>query len=115
MRYEPLRKIADQPAITMETVLLTELNREVRHWGSMTVKNIETDGEMSVYGTAGHSGALVVTVDAGSNAEKRGLLADDVIVGWGDAVVNSVNDLENCSLDDNVKIIVIRKQKRIVL
>jgi len=114
VRYEPLRKIADQPAITMETMLLTELNREVRHWGSMTVKNIETDGEMSVYGTAGHSGALVVMVDAGSNAEKRGLLADDVIVGWGDDEVNSVNDLENCAFDDNVKIIVIRKQKKVI-
>ncbi len=115
VRYEPLRKIADRPTITVETVRSNGLNRKARNWGSMMVKDIETDGEMSVYGTVGHSGALVVTVAAGSDAEKRGLLADDVIVGLGDAVVNSVDDLEGCVFNDNVKVTVIRKQNRIML
>ena len=81
----------------------------------MSVKNIENDGEMSVYGTAGHNGTLILTVEAGSEAEKRGLFVNDVIVAWGNQVINCVDDLTGCSLDPQTPVAVFRKQRRIVL
>ena len=81
----------------------------------MSVKNIETDGEMSVYGTAGHNGALILAVEAGSEANKRGLLVNDVIVAWGNRGINCVDNLIGCSLDPQTPVAVFRKQRRIVL
>ena len=115
VRYEPLRAMADTPVLP--TVERKKVNGESRQLTvcQMRVKNIETDGEMSVYGTAGHNGALILAVEAGSEAESRGLAAGDVIVAWGDKPVNSVDDLEGAAFDDRTPVAVLRKQKRTVL
>ena len=115
VRYAPLRAMADTPVLP--TVERKKVNVESRQLTvcQMRVKNIETDGEMSVYGTAGYNGALILAVEVGSEAEGRGLAAGDVIVAWGDKPVNSVDDLEGATFDDRTPIAVLRKQKRTVL
>ena len=72
---------------------------------------------MSVWGTAGHRGALVTAVEPGSPAEKTGLLPGDVITGWGGREIVSAADLEGCSLAPEAPhaIRVLRKQKETVL
>ena len=74
----------------------------------MTVKDIETDGEMSFYGTAGRSGALAVAVETGSEAEKAGIAAGDVIIRWGDKAVSHAGDLHGVGMGERV--CVLRKQ-----
>ena len=81
----------------------------------MTVKNIETDGEMSVYGTAGHKGALVLAVEPDSDAQKRGIIPGDVIVAWGDDAIDRITDLEGRTFAPETTVAVLRKQKRIEL
>ena len=115
VRYAPLRAIADTPVLPVLQWQRRQTSSEGVNVCAMTVKDIETDGEMSVYGTAGHNGALVLAVEAGSEAEQRGLAAGDVIVAWGDAPINRVGDLEGCSLDGQTPVAILRKQRRIVL
>ena len=59
----------------------------------LTVKDIETDGEMSVYGTAEHRGALVLSVEENSPAGRLGILPEDVIVCWHGREINRAADL----------------------
>ena len=99
--------LMEQKKKTLESKILTICQ--------MSVKNIETNGEMSVYGTAGHNGALILTVESGSEAEKRGLLVNDVIVAWGNQAINCGDDLTGCSLDPQTPVAVFRKQRRIIL
>ena len=72
-------------------------------------------GEMSVYGTAGHNGALVLAVEPGSEAEKRGLASGDVIIAWGDAAIDRATDLAGRTLVPDTPVAVLRKQKRTIL
>ncbi len=65
----------------------------VKDWNGAQVRNIRDEGEMSVYGTPGVTGVLVVKVDAGSELAKIGLQANDVILGLNDAAVVSITDL----------------------
>lgn len=81
---------------------------------SMTVKNIENDDEMSVYATAGYNGALVLFVEAGSEAEKKGLRESDVIIAWGEAEICAASDLEKCAYD-NSAVTILRRQQKIIL
>lgn len=111
VRYEPLRKLADTP---QEPVMKRQKEKEdsgKRNVLSMTVKNIENDDEMSVYATAGHSGALVLFVEAGSEAEKKGLRESDVIIAWGEAEICAASDLEKCAYDNSAVTILRRQQK----
>ena len=79
----------------------------------MTLKNIENDDEVSVYATAGRNGALVLSVEAGSEAEQLGIIPGDVIVGWGEADIRSTADLTDRSFEAPVT--VLRKQQKILL
>ena len=88
---------------------------EWKTFGRITVKNIENDGEMSVYATAGYRGALVMAVAEDSAEEKRGIRVNDVIVSWGSKTIDSIDDLENCALSSEQPISVIRKQRTIIL
>ena len=88
---------------------------EWKTYGGITVKNIENDGEMSVYATAGYRGALVMAVASGSEEEKRGILVSDVIVSWGSKVIDCIHDLEGCILSPDQFVSVIRKQVTITL
>ncbi len=120
VRYEPLRLLADVPAMprirtgdgrrgTGGTVRFPLLG--------LTAKNIDSDGEMSVYGTAEHRGALVTDVEKGSPADEAGILPGDVIVAWNGRGIRAAADLEGCSLDPGAprSVRVLRKQKETAL
>ena len=115
MRYAPLRAIADTPVLPVPQQQRRSAGGETLSVLDMKVKNIETDGEMSVYATAGYNGALIMAVEAGSLAEQRGLAANDVIVAWGGDAINRITDLEGRVLDDRTPVAVLRKQKKIIL
>ena len=78
VRYAPLRAIADVPSITDCLKNTDNQTQIISHWGA-SLKNIDTDGEMSVYGTAGHTGVLVLEVPPDSASAQIGLCANDVI------------------------------------
>ena len=63
---------------------------------SIQVKNVDTDGEMSVLGTAGHNGVVVVFVPENSSASYKGLKKDDVLVHCNETAINNVSDFEKC-------------------
>ncbi len=120
VRYEPLRRLADVPV--MPRIRTGDDRRETG--GTLrfpllglTVKNIDSDGEMSVYGTAEHRGALVTDVEIGSPAEKTGFLPGDVIVSWNGRGIRRAADLADCSpvSDAPHDIRVLRKQKETAL
>ena len=115
VRYAPLRAIADTPVLPVVRKAEQAEESVKKTFGDITVKNIENDGEMSVYGTAGYRGAIVWTVKKNSDAEKRGILAHDVIVGWGDDEIDSIDDLEDKTFSADVPIIVLRGQVRTIL
>ncbi|MBE6939084.1 MAG: peptide-binding protein [Ruminococcaceae bacterium] len=115
VRYSPLRAKAESPVLpTIREKQEAEESRIISVC-NMKVKNIETDGEMSVYGTAEHNGALIMAIGAASEAEKRGLAVSDVIVLWGDKAINNIDDLADCTFDADVPVTVLRKQHRTVL
>lgn len=114
VRYAPLKAMADSPAPADRAIQETTAG-EWKTFGRITVKNIENDGEMSVYATAGYRGALVMAVAEDSAEEKRGIRVNDVIVSWGSKTIDSIDDLENCALSSEQPISVIRKQRTIIL
>ena len=115
VRYAPLRAIADTPILPVPQQQRNSAGENEVSVLGMKVKNIETDGEMSVYGTAGHNGALILAVEPGSGAEGRGLEPVDVIVTWGEKSIDGAADLEGCAFAPDIPITVLRKQKRTML
>ena len=111
VRYAPLRAIADTPDMTLSTEHREE-TVFVRQWHGAYVKNITSDGEMSVYGTAGHNGVLVLAVSDGTDACEYGLCSGDVIVDVAGTPVSSVDDLTENLIQP---ITVLRRQMHIVL
>ncbi|MBR5519104.1 MAG: right-handed parallel beta-helix repeat-containing protein, partial [Clostridia bacterium] len=81
VRYAPLRAIADTPELPIVQEAAESAESVQKTVNGITVKNIENDGEMSYYGSAGYRGAIVLSVAEGTPAEKRGLAVNDVIVG----------------------------------
>ena len=117
VRYEPLKKLAKTP-------ILPKINRSQKKRKSniislfdMKLKNIETDGEMTVFATAGHNGVLVCDVDQFAGASAKGILPCDVIVGMGGKEINSLSDLDGISKGEflSSEITVWRAPKRIIL
>ena len=115
VRYAPLRAIADTPVLPVPRQQKRSTGENALSVLGMKVKNIETDGEMSVYGTAGYNGALVLAVEPGGEAESRGILPNDVIVAWGDAVIEKMTDLEGLAFAPETTVAVLRRQKRVEL
>lgn len=113
VRYAPLRVLADIPVLPVPAELPRQCDSEIRTIMGMTVKNIDTDGEMSVYATAGHNGVRVL--EPGSEAASRGILPNDVIVLWGSREINCMDDLEGLSLEGSTPITVLRKQQSVFL
>lgn len=114
VRYEPLRRIADTPVLPHVGENETKHERvSARTIGGVTLRNIADDGEMTVYGTNGHTGALVLSV--GGAAERRGLLVGDVIVEYDCREISGVEDIPSDA--DWVKgdITVLRRQCRLIL
>ena len=83
----------------------------------MKIKNIETDGEMSAFATAGHNGVLVCDVDQFAGASAKGILPCDVIVAVGDKEINSLADLDGMNKSEflSSEITVWRAPSRIIL
>lgn len=83
----------------------------------MKIKNIETDGEMSAFATAGHNGVLVCGVDQFAKASAKGVLPCDVIVAINDKEVNSLSDLDGITEKEflSSKITVWRAPSRVIL
>jgi S1-C subfamily serine protease len=81
----------------------------------MTGKNIETDGEMSVYGTAEHNGVLVLAVEENSPADRIGLQPDDVITEIRGETVRNIDTLRNIPAPFSGEVTVLRKQQKRIL
>lgn len=116
VRYAPLRAIAPVPEIPRVAVPASEANSSSHMLLAglgLEVRDIETDGEMSVYGTAEHRGALVLAVEAGSPAETIGLRALDVITDWNGCEIRCAADLSGEEKITSVR--VLRKQKAVEL
>ena len=92
----------------------TEVERQM---SDMKLKNIETDGEMSAFATAGHNGVLVCDVDQFAKASAKGILPRDVIIAINDKEVNSLADLEGITRDEflSSKVTIWRAPLRITL
>ena len=115
VQYAPLQALADSPIPAIPEWKAQIIAGEWKTFGGITVKNIENDGEMSVYATAGYRGALVMAVEAGSGEEIRDIRVSDVIVSWGSKPIDSIDDLADCILCPDHPIVVIRKQNTIRL
>ena len=117
VRYEPLRRLARTP-------VLPKINQGSKRGKSniitlfdMKIKNIETDGEMSAFATAGHNGVLVCDVDQFAKASSKGILPYDVIIAVGNKEINSLTDLEGIGKDEflSSQVTVWRAPSRVVL
>ncbi len=117
VRYEPLKKLAKTPTLPKINQNQKKNKSNIVTLFDMKLKNIETDGEMSAFATAGHNGVLVCDVDQFARASAKGILPCDVIVGIGDKEVNSLADLEGITKNDflSSKITVWRAPLRITL
>ena len=117
VRYEPLKKLARTPVLPKINQNKKKSKSNIITLFDMKIKNIETDGEMSAFATAGHNGVLVCDVDQFARASAKGILPCDVIVGMGDKEVNSLADLDGVTRDEflSSEITVWRAPSRIIL
>ena len=117
VRYEPLKRLAKTPALPKINQAQKKGKSNVITLFDMKLKNIETDGEMSAFATAGHNGVLVCDIDQFADASAKGILSCDVIVALNDKEINSLADLEGISANEflSSKITVWRAPSRIVL
>ena len=117
VRYAPLKKLAKTPLLPKINQSQKKCKSNIVAMFDMKIKNIETDGEMSAFATAGHNGVLVLDVDQFADATAKGLLPCDVIVEINGKEVNSLSDLEGISKCEFMcsKITVWRAPKRITL
>ncbi len=117
VRYEPLKKLAKTPVLPKINQSQKKSKSNIITLFDMKMKNIETDGEMSAYATAGHNGVLVLDVDQFADASAKGILPCDVIVGINDKEVNSTSDLDGITKKEflSSKITVWRAPSRITL
>ena len=117
VRYEPLKKLAKTPILPKINQSQKKSKSNIITLFDMKLKNIETDGEMTVFATAGHNGVLVCDVDQFAGASAKGILPCDVIVGMGGKEINSLSDLDGISKGEflSSEITVWRAPKRIIL
>ncbi len=114
VRYEPLKVIADTPVLPHAVKNEVSNERErARTIGGVILRNIENDGEMTVYGTHGHAGAVVLAIDGA--AERRGLRVGDVIIEYDRREIASVDDIPADADWENREIAVLRRQCRHIL
>ncbi len=117
VRYEPLKRLARTPVLPKINQNQKKRRSNIITLFDMKIKNIETDGEMSAFATAGHNGVLVCDVDQFARVSSKGILPCDVIVALGDKEINSLADLEGITRDEflSSEITVWRAPKRIIL
>ena len=125
VRYAPLRAAAPTPVIPAVITAFCPAGQEGKGSSSrlrlpglgMEVKDIETEGEVSVYGTAEKNGALVLSVEDAAPAALAGVKPEDVIVLWGGREIRRASDLTavNPWESDPRPLRVLRKQKLTIL
>ena len=117
VRYEPLKKIARTPVLPKINQSQKKSKSNIITLFDMKIKNIETDGEMSAFATAGHNGVLVCDVDQFAQASAKGILPCDVIVALNGREINSLSDLDGITKGEflSAEITVWRAPKRIIL
>ncbi len=117
VRYEPLKKLAKTPALPKINQSQKKSKSNVITLFDMKIKNIETDGEMSAFATAGHNGVLVCDVDQFADVSAKGILPCDVIIDINGKEINSLADLEGITKNEflSSEITVWRAPKRIIL
>ena len=117
VRYEPLKRLAKTPALPKINQSQKKGKSSIITLFDMKIKNIETDGEMSAFATAGHNGVLVCDVDQFADASAKGILPCDVIVGINGKEINSLADLDGITEKEflSAKITVWRAPSRVIL
>ena len=117
VRYAPLKRLARTPALPKINQTQKRGKSNIITLFDMKIKNIETDGEMSAFATAGHNGVLVLDVDQFADVSAKGILPCDVIVAIGQREVNSLADLEGITKGEllSSEITVWRAPKRVKL
>ena len=78
-----------------------------------TLRNIADDGEMTVYGTDGHTGALLISAQGAARA--RGLLVGDVIVGMDGKIIKDAADIPSDTRWSTGRVTILRRQRRMEL
>ncbi|MBQ4047622.1 MAG: right-handed parallel beta-helix repeat-containing protein [Clostridia bacterium] len=111
VRYAPLRAIAETPILPVLQTAKDAAESVVKTIQGITVKNVETDGEMSLHATSRHNGAIVLDVEEGTVAWQRGIRPNDVIVRWGNDEINCIDDLLGRTFLSTTTLIVLRRQK----
>ena len=117
VRYLPLKRLAKTPLLPKINQGAKKSKSNIIKLFDMQIKNIETDGEMSAFATAGHNGVLVCDVDQFADVSAKGILPCDVIVAINDKEVNSLCDLDGITKSEflSSKITVWRAPLRITL
>ena len=117
VRYEPLKRLARTPFYQKLIKDRKKVRSNIITLFDMKIKNIETDGEMTVFATAGHNGVLVCEIDQLAKVLSKGILPCDVIVAINGKEVNSLSDLDGITRDEFLlsKITVLRSQQHIIL
>ena len=114
VRYAPLRAVADTPSLPRMEKNEKGSERPVpREIGGAVLRSIADDGEMTVYGTDGHAGALVL--DTAGAALARGLRASDVIVEYDGRVILRAEDIPADADWIGRTVTVLRGQRRVAL
>lgn len=93
VRYAPLRRMADKPIFP--DFIVSEAKDESRTavlYNGILLCDIESDDEMSAFGTAGHDGVRVLSV-IDSDSLQPELRVNDIITSVDDRVIRSVDDL----------------------
>ena len=117
VRYAKLKRLARTPVLPKINQSQKKSESSIVTLFDMKIKNIETDGEMTVFATAGHNGVLVCDVDQFADVSAKGILPCDVIVGVGNKEINSLSDLDGITKKEflSSKITVWRAPLRIAL
>lgn len=117
VRYEPLKRLARTPVLPKINQSQKRCKSNIITLFDMQIKNIETDGEMSAFATAGHNGVLVCDVDQFAEVSAKGILPCDVIIAIGDKEINSLTDLDGITKDEflSSEITVWRAPLRVIL
>ena len=107
-----IKQLSSSPIIPKEQNFYLSDNLNTYSFLGVSVKDIETDGEMSAYGTSSHNGVLVKAIEPNCKASKIGIQVDDVIIDINGIKIDCIKDIETIK-NLNLKkhgVTVIRKQ-----
>jgi S1-C subfamily serine protease len=113
---ERLKSIAEKPKMPIPVFAFDKAdNSKVLTWESIQIKNMETLGERSATGMDSERGVYVVAVGAYGSELRDYLKSNDVILGFANKPVNSIDDLFNALANTDLtkpqQMIIYRNQK----